>query len=119
MEKVLRPERLDINPKSLTATDKFNHWLTTFGHYLAALTVLELQFDRLQVSTNLVSPKIYKHFLNVKTYVQALTVLKNVYIKPHNIFAVNHELLMCKQKPGESVDQFVIYLPQLSKQCDF
>ena len=26
---------------------------------------------------------------------------------------------MCKQKPGESVDQFVIRLQQLSKQCDF
>ena len=115
----MRPERSDINPGSLTATDKFNYWLATFGHYLAALTVLELQFGRLQVLTNLVSPKIYKHFSNVKTYVPALTVLKNVYIKPHNIFAVNHELLMCKQKPGESVDQFFIYLQQLNKQCDF
>ena len=26
---------------------------------------------------------------------------------------------MCKQKPGESVDQFVIRLQQLSRQCDF
>ena len=77
MEKVLRPERLDIDPGSLTAIDEFNHWLATFGHYLAALTVSELQVDRLQVLINLVSPKVYKHFLNVETYDQALTVLKN------------------------------------------
>ena len=46
-------------------------------------------------------------------------MLKNVYVKPHNILAARHELLVCKQKPGESVDQFVICLQQLSKQCDF
>ena len=106
MEKVLRPERLDIDPGSLTATDEFNHCLATFGHFLVALTVSELQFDRLQVLTNLVSLKAFKHFSNVETYYQALTVLKNIYIKPHNIIAARHELLMCKQKPGESVDQF-------------
>ena len=119
MKKVLRPERLDIDPGSSTATDEFNHWLITFEHYLAALNAAVLQFDRLQVLTNLVSPKVYKHFSNVKIYDQALTVLKNVYIKPHNIIAARHELLTCKQKPGESVDQYVIRLQQLSKQCDF
>ena len=46
-------------------------------------------------------------------------MLKNVYIKPHNIIAARHELLTCKQKPGESVDQYVIRLQQFSKQCDF
>ena len=59
MEKVLRPERLDIDPGSLTVTDEFNHWLAAFGHYLAALTVSELQFHWLRILTNLVSPKVY------------------------------------------------------------
>ena len=114
MEKVLRPERVDIDPGSLTATDEFNHWLASFGYYLAALTVLELQFDRLQVLTNLVSPKVYKHFSNVETYEQALTVLKNVCIKPHNIIAARHEH---EQTKAWRVEGSICYTPATIKQA--
>ena len=112
MEKVLKPERLDIDPGSLTATDEFNHWLVSFGYYLAALNVSELQFDRLQVLTNLVSPKVYKHFSNVETYKQALTLLNIVCIKPHNIIAARHE-----QTKAWRVGGSICYTPVTIKQA--
>ena len=36
MDKVLQPERLDVDPVSSNATQKFNHEIKTFRHYIAA-----------------------------------------------------------------------------------
>ena len=36
-----------------------------------------------------------------------------------NIIAARHELLVCKQMSGDSVDEFVIRLQQFSKRCHF
>ena len=41
----------------------------------------------MQVLRNLVSSKVYKHFSNIETYDQVLTVLKNVYVKPYDIIS--------------------------------
>ena len=36
MDKVLRPERLDVDPVSSNAAQKFNYEIKTFRHYIAA-----------------------------------------------------------------------------------
>ena len=66
MDKVLRPDRLDVDPGSSTATDEFNYWLTTFRHFLAALTARDLEHDRLQVLINLVSSRVFKHIAGIE-----------------------------------------------------
>jgi len=74
MEKVLKPERLDVDPGSTQATVEFNHWFKTFTHYL------------------LVSSNVYQHIANIDNYDRAIQILKDLYIKPRNVIAARHEL---------------------------
>ena len=118
MDKVLKPERLDVDPSSTYATAEFSHWLKTFTHYLSALEAAGLEHSKLQVLINMVSYKVYQHIANIKNYDQAMQVLQDLYVKPKNIISARHELRMCKQLPGESINQFVLKLEKLSKECD-
>ena len=52
MEKVLKPQRLDADPGLKTAADEFKK---TFEDYLDALSAANLEPDKYQVLTNLVS----------------------------------------------------------------
>ena len=119
MDKVLRPERLDIDPASADASDEFRHWHKTFQNYLAALSSEEIRFSQLEVLTNLVSPKVYRNFAEENDFDRAIAALQRIYVKPKNVIAARHELRICKQQPCETIDQFVLRLEQLSKQCDF
>ena len=117
MHKVLKTERLDVDPGSTHATAEFSHWLKTFTHYLSALKAAGLEHSKLEVLINLESFKVYQHIANIDDYDRALQVLTDLYIKPKNIISARHDLRMCKQLPGESMDQFVLKLQKLSKEC--
>ena len=55
MDKVLKPERLDVEPGTVNASAEYKHWYKTFTYYLSALTAAEIQHDKLQVLKNLIS----------------------------------------------------------------
>ena len=118
MDKVLKTERLDVDPGSTHATAKFSHRLKTFTHYLSALEAAGLEHSKLEVLINMASFKVYQHIANIDDYYSALQVLTDLYIKPKNIISARHELRMCKQLPGESMDQFVLKLEKLSREYD-
>jgi len=56
MDKILRPERLEVDSGSSTAADDFKHWHKTFTNYIAALETPEREINKLQVLINLLSP---------------------------------------------------------------
>ena len=66
----------------------------------------------------MVSFKVYQHIANIENCDQAMQVLQDLYMKPKNIISARHELRMCKQLPGDSIDPFVLKLEKLSKECD-
>ena len=118
MDKVLKPERLDVEPGTVNTSAEYKHWYKTFTYYLSALTAAEIQHDKLQVLTNLISYKVYCHIADINEYDTAIQTLQNLYVKPKNVIAARHKLRLCKQQAGESIDQFVLRLDYLSKECD-
>ena len=66
----------------------------------------------------MISFKVYCHFAEVNEYDPAIQRLQNLYVKPKNVIAARHKLHLCKQYAGESIDQFVLRLDYLSKDCD-
>ncbi len=47
MEKILRPERLDIEPDDKVAEKQWKHWLKTFSNFMVALSSADHSQDRL------------------------------------------------------------------------
>ena len=115
---MLKPERLDVGPGSTQATTEFNHWFQTFTHYLDALQNADVQHSELHILVNLISFNVYQHIANINHHDKAIQILKNLYVKPRNVIAARHELRMCKQQESETIDQFVLRLEKLSKDCN-
>ena len=77
-----------------------------------------MQHTKLHILVNLISFNVYQHIANINDYDNAIQILKDLYVKPRNIIAARHELRMCKQQASETIDQFVLRLKKLSKECD-
>ena len=65
MERYLRPEKLDTDPSSSTASKEWQHWFRTFENFVAALPGEGL--DKLKVLTNYVSPRIWNNVKPMRT----------------------------------------------------
>ena len=76
MDKVLRPERLDADPKT-HAANEWTHWKKTFENFMKVLP--EENLDKLGVLINHVSPSIFEHIEKCTTVlmIQQLTHLRN------------------------------------------
>jgi transposase InsO family protein len=120
MERLLRPDRLDTDPNSSTAAKEWTHWFKTFENFLAVIPSEDpTQLNKLGILTNYVSPTVYEVISDCTTYEEAVTLLKNLYIKPNNEIFARHLLATRCQKPGESLDEYLQALKTLSKDCNF
>eukprot|EP00106_Octopus_bimaculoides_P007654 XP_014775096.1 PREDICTED: uncharacterized protein LOC106872576 [Octopus bimaculoides] len=120
MEKYLKPNRLNANPNSTNIDKTFNYWFRTFTNFIDSLPGQEGRIiDKLNLLTKYVEPNVYEYISEVKNYEQAVNTLKSVYIKLKNIIMTCHLLATRKQKPGESLDQYLNELKILAKDCDF
>ena len=117
MDKYLRPERLDADPNSSSAAQQWRHWNRTFTSFLSQL---EGQMpNKLDVLINYVSPRVYDYIAECETYDDAVSVLESLYVKPKNEIFARHLLATRKQEAGESLDQYLQSLQQLSRDCNF
>ena len=117
MDKALRPDRFEGSANTSTSAKEFTHWLKTFEHYVDVLPQENL--DKLKLLTNYVSPAVYDYFSECDTYAKSIDALKKVYVKPSNEVFARHTLATRKQKPGETIDEFLQALLTLSKDCNF
>ena len=119
MEKVRRPERLDVSPNTVDAPRAWRHWLATFENFIESLQRPDENLDKLRILTNFVAPEIYELFSDSNNYDEAVAKLKAAYVKtPNEIFA-RHTLSSRKQRPEESLDEYLRVLTVLSKDCNF
>ena len=123
MEKLMQPCRLDLDPGSTSAAREWRHWLKTFENYLEIITTALLEeqrnIDKLKVLINFVAPQVYDYIKESETYNKAIQVLKALYVKtPNQIFA-RHLLATAKQEVEQSLDDFLLTLTKLSKDCNF
>ena len=71
------------------------------------------------ILTDFLSQTVYELINECLTYDDTVYVLKSVYMKSINEFFARHLLSICKQQPGESLDEFLQALKTLSKDCNF
>ena len=58
MERLLRPERFDVDPDTASAAKEWTHWLKTFTNFVQAVTKTAPTADKLILLTNYVAPRV-------------------------------------------------------------
>jgi hypothetical protein len=123
MDRVLKPDRLDLNPNStndVTASTTFTHWKATFDNFLATLgEPAASEQQKYTVLINYVSPELYQTISSINTYAAAIEILKSLFVKQKNETFSRYCLLNRNQKDGESIDSFMIALEALAQDCNF
>ena len=66
---------------------------------------------------NCVSSSVYEYIEECDTYDSAKSILEKLYVKTPNVIFSRHLLATRKQKPGESLDEFLREVRKLSKDC--
>ena len=118
MEVHLKPSRLDTDPGSSQASQEWNHWYLTFDHFLNS-TKAETDDDRYRLLMNFITPTVYSYISEHKNYVSAIQALRNLYDKTPNSIYARHILATTKQKPHQSLKEFLHELRKLSADCDY
>lgn len=114
MDKLLRPERLEVEPSSSTAAQQWTHWIRSFENFIEAVNATESK-KQLNILINYVSPTIYGFISECSTYEEALAILKKIYVKPRNEIFARYSLATRRQQVSESIDQYLQVLKEMSK----
>ncbi|XP_014366187.2 uncharacterized protein LOC106717015 [Papilio machaon] len=119
--RLLRPEKFEADPGTPAADLKYLHWKETFENYLAVEIedVKVSDSTKLKILLNNVSSNIYSFLRNIKDYTKAIRTLDEIYLKPKNEIHARFILTSTKQKPEETVGDFLRNLQQLSFNCNF
>ncbi len=123
MDKVLKPDRLELDPISTndpTISNTFIHWKATFDNFLASLgDGAATDKKKYCVLINYVSPDIYQTISSTDKYEEAMKTLVSLFVKEKNETFARYCLLNRIQKDGESLDSYMIALETLAKDCNF
>ena len=117
MDKVVRPERLLLNPSSLNARSDYKHWQKTFRNYLTAVPGENV--NGLNVLINFVSTTVYGYTENATTLDGALEMLQKIYAKPENEIFARRRLATRPQNVDETLENFSRSLRLLAKDLNF
>ncbi|XP_057297680.1 uncharacterized protein LOC130628713 [Hydractinia symbiolongicarpus] len=117
MSKALKPSRLDIDPTSPKAAKEWKHWKRTFDISITECGP-EAQ-DKFRSVINFISSDVFEYVEECTTYDQVVETLTKLYVKTPNTIFARHKLSSRKQKPGESLDEYVEELKKVSKHCNF
>uniref|UniRef100_A0A5S6QM86 RNA-directed DNA polymerase n=1 Tax=Trichuris muris TaxID=70415 RepID=A0A5S6QM86_TRIMR len=117
MDRLLKPEKLDVDPGCPTASEQWRHWRATFEYFIAALP--SGLSDAKALLVNHVSPRIFSTIAEAQSYEEAMQTLTEMYERPSNEVFARHRLTTRRQQPGESIDDFLRALRVLSLDCNF
>ncbi|XP_059819322.1 uncharacterized protein LOC132390793 [Hypanus sabinus] len=117
METVLRPERLDLDPQDTEAALAFELWLACFQSYLEEVRATEPAVMH-RILLLRFTPKVYSFIRDLPTYEGAPDALKRQYLRPVNTVYARHRLATRRQRPGESIAEFLRALQTLVRTCD-
>lgn len=122
MDKILKPNRLDVDPSDANAGKEWTHWIRTFDNFLNSIPPTDEggpPLNKLPLLVNFVSPRVYQYIEDCTSYSEAIEILKQSYVKPTNEIYARHLLATRRQKSGESLDEYFQSLKKLSKDCNF
>ena len=122
MDKILKPEKLRIDPNDSSAGKEFKHWKRCFENYVSecvTVTADNAETKKLQALTNMLSCDIYDYIDECNEYTAAMAILEKVFVKaPSEIYA-RYKLRNAKQANGQSLEDFRRTLGKIAKDCNF
>jgi len=68
---------------------------------------------------NFVDPSIYELIAECEEYATAIGILASTYDKTKNFVFARYLLSSCKQEQGQRLDQYLIKLKTLAKDCEY
>ena len=101
---------------------KYWCWIHNFKCFYDSLTDAQKAKPepfKFNLLVNHISPSVYEHISDKDTFVDAVDVLKSLYVQLTNEIAARNELHSRYQNSGESLDQYLQALKLLSKPCNF
>ena len=121
---ILKPSRFDVDPNTPGATKLFKHWLKTQENFLeSAATYARAQViekpNRFKVLCAYVDVSVYELIEDGTDYDVTRLKLQRHYVKQTNVVFLKPLLATRKQKPGESLQEFLQALQIWSKNCKF
>ena len=119
MDKFLRPERFDADSSIPDSKSKWLHWYKTLSNFIDSLEQEEEDINKLDILINHVSPRIYEHISEAVSYGDAIRKLQGIFVKPQNEVMARHQLATRRQRPCETIDQYLQNLRLLAKECNF
>ncbi|XP_078061005.1 uncharacterized protein LOC144486857 [Mustelus asterias] len=118
MEQLLKPDKLDLDPQAVGASNCFDHWLRCFETFIASSSaVVVTDIDKLHVLHARVSAHIFAMIRDAETYQEAIDLLNGQYNRQPNEVYTRHLLATRRQQPGESTEQFLRELRALGRAC--
>ena len=114
----MKPDRFCADPNQSEAARIYKHWLRTFTNFIDSLPA-EPAPNKFNLLINYVVPNVYDYISECTHFEIALQTLETIYIKPKNEIFAQHLLATCKQQPGETLEQFIVELKTLAKDCNF
>ena len=122
MDRLLKPDKLDVLPEEADSTKVYEYWLKTFESFIAEVERNAQEganVDKLALLTNFLTPRTYPYISNATSYENAKTALRNTFCKRKNVVFARHVLMTRVQRTDESIAEYVHNLQTLAKDCDF
>lgn len=118
MERLLRPERLDIDPKSVGAEAKWLHWKKTFTNFVNQISDITEE-NKLPLLCNYISADVFQYVNDSSSFQDAIELLDSLYVTKRNEIYARHCLASRTQLAAESISEYLHTLKQMSKDCEF
>ncbi|GCB85028.1 hypothetical protein scyTo_0025626, partial [Scyliorhinus torazame] len=118
MDAGLKPEKLNLEARTPEAKEIFKYWLRCFEAYLDSSEIPILGPRKQRLLHAQVSHRISTTLEKAATYEEAVELLRKRFVKPINEVHARYLLSTCRQRSGESLDEFVEKLTTLARDCD-
>ena len=123
MDRILKPDKLSIDPNSASATKQWRHWKRTFTGYVNKYTTSTEEAvkdqEKLSALISLATADVFEYIDECETYAVAERVLEQFYVKKPNDVYARHLLHTARQKPDQTLEDFRRTLIKLAKDCEF
>ena len=119
--KFIKPNLFSADPNSSQAGKEWKHWYRTFTNFLESFPAEPAITDanKLRCLIAHIDKDVYDYVSECETYEEAVDILGRLYVKPCNVIFARHLLMICKQQPEQSLDDYLQKLKQLAKDCNY
>ena len=80
-------QRFECDPSSTGSDKQWAHWLRTSENFISAITTQKI--NKFTLLINYVAPSVYEYIADCNTYESAITILKELYVKPQMKFMLD------------------------------